>query len=448
LQYFFSSYHATSALYPVISELGHAATFHRDDDAAARLNKLDALLARTGTTAEDAALIADLLALPANARYPPLDLTPQQRKDKTFAALLRQLEALTREQPLLMVFEDAHWSDPSSRELLDLTIERIQGLPALLFVTFRPEFEPPWTGQSQVMTLTLSRLNRRNGAMLVKRMVGNKGLPDHVVNDIVERTDGVPLFVEELTKSVMQTGLRAEDLRNVIASAPSLALSVPATVHAPLMARLDALGPAKDIAQIGSAIGREFSFELLSAVAERPSDELQAGVDKLVDAGLVIQRGTPPRATYHFKHALIQDAAYGTLLRGPRQRLHARIAEVLARQFPETANAVPEVLAQHYPNAGMVDQAIAFWRIAGERAVTRSAIEEAIAHFTNGLNAIAQLAEGHKRQKLELDCRLSLSEALIAYVAVSEYREQLARARELAERLGDQERLFRVTWSQ
>src|SRR5262249_21352285 len=182
----------------------------------------------------------------------------------------RQLEALTREQPVLMVFEDAHWSDPSSRELLDLIIERMQGLPALLFVTFRPEFEPPWTGQSQVMTLTLSRLNRRNGAVLVKRMVGNKGLPDHVVDDIVERTDGVPLFVEELTKSVMQTGLRAEDLRSAIASAPSLALSVPATLHAPLMARLDGLGTAKDIAQIGSAIGPEFSFEPLSAVSERP----------------------------------------------------------------------------------------------------------------------------------------------------------------------------------
>jgi predicted ATPase len=450
LQYFFSPYHATSALYPVISQLGHATKFHRDDDAAARLDKLGALLARTGTTVEDAALIADLLALPAKDRYPPLNLTPQQRKDKTFAALLRQLEALTREQPVLMVFEDAHWSDPSSRELLDLTIERIQGLPALLFVTFRPEFEPPWTGQSQVMTLTLSRLNRRNGAVLVKRMVGYKGLPDHIVDDIVERTDGIPLFVEELTKSVMQTGLRTEGLKKAITTAPSPALSVPSTLHAPLMARLDGLGTAKDIVQIGAAIGREFSFELLSAVSERPPNELQADLDKLVEAGLVFQRGMLPHATFHFKHALIQDAAYSTLLRASRQRLHARIAEVVTEQFPETPNGLPEILAQHYAKAGLAEQAAASWQVAGERAVSRSAIEEAIAHFTNGLAAVAQLAEGRKKQKLELDFRLNLAAALVGTRgwASPEYQQQIGLARDLAERLGDQERLFWAMYAQ
>jgi predicted ATPase len=443
LQYFFSPYHATSALYPIISQLGHAAKFHRDDDAAARLDKLDALLARTGTTVEDAALIADLLALPANDRYPPLDLTPQQRKDKTFAALLRQLEALTREHAVLMVFEDAHWSDPSSRELLDLTIDRIQNLPVLLFVTYRPEFEPPWTGQSQVITLTLSRLNRRNGAVLVKRIVGNQTLREELIDDIVERTDGIPLFVEELTKSVMQTGLRTEDLKKAITTAPSLALSVPATLHAPLMARLDALGRAKDIAQIGSAIGREFSFDLLSAVAKRPSNELQAGLDKLVEAGLVLQRGMPPHATYFFKHALIQDAAYSTLLRGPRQGLHARIADVIPERFPETASGLPEILAQHYAKAGLVEMAAASWQVAGERAVSRPAIEEAIAHFTNGLAAVAQLAEGRKEQKLELDFRLNLAAALVATRGwpAPEYQQQLSLTRDLAERLGDQERL-------
>jgi class 3 adenylate cyclase len=386
LQYFFSPYHATSALYPVISQLGHAAKFHRDDDAAARLDKLDALLARAGTTIEDAALIADLLALPANDRYPPLDLTPQQRKDKTFAALLRQLEALTREQPVLMVFEDAHWSDPSSRELLDLTIERIKGLPALLFVTFRPEFEPPWRGQSQVMTLTLSRLNRRNGAVLAKRMVGNKGLPDHVVDDIVERADGVPLFVEELTKSVMERGLRAEDLRNAIASAPSPALSVPATLHAPLMARLDALGPAKEVAQIGSAIGREFSFELVSAVAGQRQTELRVGLDKLVDAGLIFQRGTPPQATFLFKHALIQDAAYGTLLRRQRQSIHKRIAEwLIERTGVDGSFGPPEVIARHCQEAGDDARALTYWEKGGELAEARGASYEAAADFRQAL---------------------------------------------------------------
>jgi predicted ATPase len=232
LQYFFSSYHQTSALYSVISQFGNAAGFQRDDDATTRLDKLDALLARTATTTEDVTLIADLLSLPTADRYPPLNLSPQQRKDKTLAALVRQLQALTSKQPVLMVFEDAHWSDPSSRELLDLTIDRIQRLPVLLFVTYRPEFEPPWTGQSQVMTLALNRLNRRNGTALVKGMVGNQVLPDDVVDEIVERTDGVPLFVEELTKSVMVAGLSSEDPKATIATASSADLVVPATLQA------------------------------------------------------------------------------------------------------------------------------------------------------------------------------------------------------------------------
>jgi hypothetical protein len=276
-------------------------------------------------------------------------------------------------------------------------------------------------------------------------MVGDQTLSDDVIDDIVERTDGAPLFVEELTKSVTQTGLTAEDLKKAITATPSLALSVPATLHAPLMARLDGLGTAKDIAQIGSGIGREFSFELLSAVAERPSNELQAGLNKLVEAGLVFQRGTLPHATFLFKHALIQDAAYGTLLRGPRQRLHARIAEVLAGRFPEIAVALPEVLAQHYSNAALTKQAVTSWQDAGERAISRSAIEEAIVHFTNGLDAIAHLAETRKRRELELDLRLCLAGALISPKGwmAPEVQEQLALARNLAERLGDQERLFR-----
>jgi predicted ATPase len=441
LQYFFSPYHQTSALYPIISQLGRAAGFHREDDPIAKLDRLAALLARTATTSEDVTLIADLLLLPSSDRYPSLGLGPQQRKDKTLAALVRQLEALAREQSVLMVFEDAHWSDPSSRELLDLVIEKIQGLPVLIFVTFRPEFETPWSRQSQVMTLTLSWLNRRNGTILVQTMLGNQCLPSDVIDDIVERTDGVPLFVEELTKSVMEAGLRTEELKKT--TAPSLAIMVPATLYASLMARLDALGTAKELAQIGSAIGREFSFELLAAVAKRASNALQAGLDKLVNAGLVFQRGTPPHSTFHFKHALIQDAAYDTLLRGRRQHLHARIAELLAQQFPKTAITVPEVLAQHYAKAGLAEKAAASWQAAGERAVSRSAIEEAIVHFTNGIAAVSQFPEGRKKQKLELDFRLNLAATLIGTKgwAAPEYQQQIAFTRELAERLGDQERL-------
>ena len=405
MQYFFSPYHQTSALYAIISQLGHAAGFQRDDDAVARLDKLDALLARTATTLKDAALIADLLSLPTGDRYPTLSLSPQQRKDKTLAALIRQLEALARERPVLMVFEDAHWSDPSSRELLDLTINRIQRLPVLLILTFRPEFQPAWIGQSHVTTLVLNRLQRRDGEALVKQMLGNRALPDEIVKEIVERTDGVPLFVEELTKSVLETGLGAKDAHKTLALTPSPALAVPVTLHAPLMARLDGLGAAKDIAQFGSAIGREFSFDLLSAVAERPSGELEAGLARLVAAGLIFQRGTPPQATYLFKHALIQDAAYSTLLREPRQRLHARIAEALQERSSETAVEHPEVLAQHYAKAGLADQAAACWLGRWQRAVSRSASAEAIAHFTQRARRNCPIGRG--AQEARAGVRLS-----------------------------------------
>ena len=294
-------------------------------------------------------------------------------------------------------------------------------------MTFRPEFQPAWTGQSHVTTLVLNRLQRREGEALVKQMLGNRALPDEIVKEIVERTDGVPLFVEELTKSVLETGLGAKDAHKTLALTPSPALAVPVTLHAPLMARLDGLGAAKDIAQFGSAIGREFSFDLLSAVAERPSGELEAGLARLVAAGLIFQRGTPPQATYLFKHALIQDAAYGTLLREPRQRLHARIAEALREQSPETADEHPEVLAQHYAKAGLAERAAACWQAAGNRAVSRSASAEAIAHFTQGLAAVAQMAEGRKKQELELDFRLSLAAVLVSTEgwAAPEYQHQI-----------------------
>ena len=299
-------------------------------------------------------------------------------------------------------------------------------------------------------TLVLNWLQRRDGEALVKQLLGNRALPDETAKEIVERTDGVPLFVEELTKSVLETGLRAEDAHKTLALTPSPALAVPVTLHAPLMSRLDGLGAAKDIAQFGSAIGREFSFDLLSAVAERPFEVVQSSLTRLVDAGLIFQRGTPPQATYLFKHALIQDAAYSTLLREPRQRLHARIAEALQERSSETAQEHPEVLAQHYARAGLHEKAAKSWLTAGQRAGARSALEEAIAHFTSGLGAVAQIAETRKRQELELDVRLSWAGLLVAPKGwmAPEVREQLARARELGEQLGDQERLVRVMYGQ
>jgi class 3 adenylate cyclase len=319
-RYFCSPHHQDSALHPFIAQLERAAGFEREDAPEGKLDKLAVL---APASPEDGVLLAELLSLPTEGRFPPLQLSPQRKKEKTFEALLRQLEALARQRPVLMLFEDVHWIDPSSRELLDLVVERVARLPVLLLVTFRPEFQPPWTGLAHVTVLVLNRLDRREGAVLVRRVVGTEALAGDVVAEIVRRTDGVPLFVEELTKAMLEGGSTGTALSRAGAAAPN----VPATLHASLMAPLDRLGSAaKEVAQVGAALGREFSYEFVAAVAQRNAAELDAAVDQLVVAGLAFCRGAPPQATFLFKHALVQDAAYGTLLRGKRQELHARVA--------------------------------------------------------------------------------------------------------------------------
>ena len=324
LLYSCSPHHEDSALYPVIAQMERAAGFQHGDEPAGRLAKLRAVLAATSPPLEDVVMIAELHSLPSADLAPPLDFTPQRKKEKTFEALLRQVEGLVRQQPVLIVFDDIHWIDPSSRELLDRMIERVADWPVLLLAMFRPEFQPPWTGQPHVTMLTLARLDRRDTAVMVANVAGNAGLPPEIVEEIAERTDGVPLFVEELTKAVLEAGAQAPA---ALSSVPHPGLSVPATLHASLMARLDRLGPvAKEVAQTGAAIGREFGHELLASVADLPEPRLREALDRLTNAGLLFVRGTPPQSSYIFKHALVQDAAYGTLLRGRRQRLHARIA--------------------------------------------------------------------------------------------------------------------------
>jgi predicted ATPase len=299
LRYFCSPYHQDSALYPFIDQLGRAAGFAREDTPAARLEKLEAVLARAAPREEDVAFLADLLSLPTSVRHALPNLSPQRKKERTLEALLRQLEGLARRQPILMVFEDAHWSDPTSRELLDLTVERMAGLRVLLIITFRPEFQPPWIGEPQVTMLALNRLDRRERTALVKQIAGGETLPNEVIDQIAERTDGVPLFVEELTKSVLESGVPL--------------VGIPTTLHDSLMARLDRLGPVRRVAQIGAAIGREFPYALLRAVSSQPEDELQSSLTRLVASELVFQRGIAPDAVYAFKHALVQDAAHGSL---------------------------------------------------------------------------------------------------------------------------------------
>jgi class 3 adenylate cyclase/predicted ATPase len=436
LRHFCSPYHQDSALFPFIDQLGRASGFARDDPPVAKLGKLEALLSGDAPVEEDVALIADLLSLPASERHPLPNLSPQRKKDRTLEALLRQLEGQARQRPVVMVFEDAHWIDPTSRELLDLTVERMRTLPILLIVTFRPEFQPPWTGQPQVTMLALNRLDRRDRTSLVTQIAGGKALPDDIIAQIAERTDGVPLFVEELTKSVLESGVPL--------------VGIPTTLHDSLMARLDRLASVRIVAQIGAAIGREFSYELVHAVSRLPQDELQSALGRLVASELVFQRGTPPDAMYSFKHALVQNAAHGSLLRSSRQQLHAQIAEALESHSPELMDSQPELFAQHYAEAGLVEKSVAFWGQAGRKSAGRSAMAEAAAQLQKGLDQLALLPDDRERQRRELELRRTLGAALMTAkgLAAAETGHALARSRELWEQLGSPADFLGVPYGQ
>jgi class 3 adenylate cyclase len=438
LRYFCSAHHQDSAFYPIVTHLEHACRFERGEAPEAKLAKLDALLASTAAPDGEIALLAQLMSLPSRERYPSLDFTPQRRRAQTFETMIRQVAHLAKRLPLLIVFEDIHWIDPSSCDLLDQIIERISELPVLLLATFRPEFRPPWTGQSHVTTLALTRLNRRETIALIAGMAGADALPTDVVDEIADRTDGVPLFIEELTKAVIEAGTVSKaDATLSMAVRPGL--GVPATLQASLMARLDRLGPAKDVAQVGAAIGRTFDYDLLAIASGGSETEVQSALARLTDAGLVFTRGTPPHATYIFKHALVQDAAYGTLLRGRRHELHARIAAALEREFPEKVDAQPELLAQHLTRAGLVDRALEYWRRAAERALRGSALAEAIAHARKGIESIASLPPDTDRARQDLRLQMILAQALLARHGhgTTESVEAYSRARALAEELGD-----------
>jgi class 3 adenylate cyclase/tetratricopeptide (TPR) repeat protein len=443
LRYFCSPHDQDSALYPFIGQLERASGFARDDTNAIKLDKLEALLG-DGAEPGDLSLIAEMLSLSGGERFPALDLSPQRKKERTLAALLRQLQALARRQPILMIFEDLHWIDPTSRELLDLTIEKITELPVLLVATHRPEFQPPWVGGSQVAVIALDRLSRNEGTTLVARLAGNLGaLPPDVVDEIVERTDGVPLFVEELTKVVVEAG--ADRGCASMAAVPASSLAVPATLHASLLGRLDRLGPAaKNVAQVGAAIGRDFSHALLAAAVQLGEPELQESLRRLVEAGLVYQRGAPPVAEYLFKHALVQDTAYSTLLRGPRQALHRRIADAMEQRFPDVVETRPEILAHHYGEATIADKAIGYWHRAAKLSAGKSAVTEAVAQLRRGLALVEALSDASERAERELDLQMALGPALFATKVRSDpdIGRAYARAWDLCRDLGDPSRGF------
>jgi class 3 adenylate cyclase/predicted ATPase len=438
LHYFCSPQHTDSVLYPIIGQMERAAGVAREDTSQAKLDKLDGLLKQTSTSPQDAALFAEMLSLPNDGRYPAVELAPQRRRQRTLEALVSQIEALARSTPVLMVFEDAHWSDPTSLELLGRAVDRIRTLSVLLIVTFRPEFEPGWIGQPHVTSLSLNRLAPREVGAIIDHIVGNKPLPANMRQDIIERTDGIPLFVEEMTKAVLEAESESE-ARRAAALVPSPALAVPASLHASLMARLDRLGPAKEVAQIGAAIGREFSHPLLAAVVRKPEAELQTALDRLISAGLLLRQGCAPYATYFFKHALVRDAAYSTLLREPTRALHARIAETLESQFAEISENQPELVARHYREADDVAKAVGYLSVAADRALSHSALKEAHEHITQALQLISRLPDDDIRRRGELKLQTALARTLQEQKGYGDQQvgEAYTKAREFSKRVGD-----------
>lgn len=436
-----SPYHTNSALYPVIEHVRRLLRWQPEDTAERRLEKLEAMLGGySQPLAEVVPLFASLLSLPLpEARYTPLDLSPQQLKQQIQDALIAWTLEEAERQPTLEVWEDLHWADPSTLELLGLLLDQAPTAPILLVFTFRPDFVPPWANRSHVTPITLNRLERLQTESLVALLAGGKSLPDEVIDHIVGKTDGVPLYVEELTKAILGSDILAEENNRFTLTGPLSTVSIPATLQESLMARLDRLPRVRELAQLGAVLGREFAYEMLQALVDVEEPSLRDGLDQLVDAELLYQRGRAPRAKYIFKHALIQDAAYGSLLKRTRQHYHQQVASLLETRFPETVEAHPELVAHHYTEAGDAEHASAYWRRAGERARAQSANLEAIAYFEKAVKILRELPDDEQRAQKELGLQISLGHANIvatghgAAGAESAYTRALA----LCEQLGD-----------
>jgi predicted ATPase len=441
-----SPYHQHTALYPMIDLLERVALrFEREESPQHKLRKLEGFLVQYGLSlAEAVPLFATLLSLPLPEDYAPLPLSPEQQKQQTLHALLTILLRISAQQPVLFVMEDLHWVDPSTLEFLSLLVDQGPTARILALFTCRPDFSPSWTGRSHLTQVTVTRLPRRQSVEVIRQVAHGKTLPPEVVEQIVTKTDGVPLFVEELTKMVLESGLLQEREECYELSGPLPPLAIPATLHDSLMARLDRLATVKAMAQLGATLGREFSYALLQAVSLWDEATLRRGLQQLVEAELLYQQGLPPQATYLFKHALIRDAAYQSLLKSTRQQHHQRIAQVLVTQFPETAETQPEMLAHHYTEAGLSDQAIPYWQQAGRRASERSAHVEAIAHLTRGLEVLNTLLDTPERTQQELLLQTTLGPALLATKgwAAPEVGQVYARAQELCQQVGETPQIF------
>jgi class 3 adenylate cyclase/tetratricopeptide (TPR) repeat protein len=447
LRYQCSPYHSNSALHPFIVQLERVAGLKPEDSPEQRLDKLEAVLALgTSRVKIVAPLFASLLSIPFGHRYPPLTLSSAQQRRHTLTALLDQLEGLARQRPVLFVFEDVHWADPTSLELLRLAAERISQLPILAIVTFRPEFEPPWGGSAYISSIPMGRLPRHDVENMIEKVAGGRLLPAEMIAHIIAMTDGIPLFVEELTKTVLETGILVEGPGGYRLDGAVPQLAIPATLHDSLMARLDRLAPVREVAQVGATIGREFTYTLLSAVETRSDSALQSALTQLEAAELVFRRGVPPNAVYSFKHALVQEAAYESLLKSKRHLIHRRIAEVLCNRFPAMAETEPEVVAHHFTQAGFVEPAVEWRDKAGTRAFRRSAFVEAIAHLEKALDLAEKLVDAPPQRRLRLRVQLAYGQALIAArgYGAREAVAAIERARELATDIDDADTRFSI----
>jgi len=407
-----SPYYINSAFWPSIDNFERALKFARDESPDSKLDKLESLIVgHYQRPLADVRFIAAMLSIPCDARYGELAMTPQKFKDETLRTLVDLTEAAARKQPSVLLFEDLHWADPSILEVFDLMIDRVKAIPLLIVLTHRPEFQNRWTDHGHVVSLNLSKLTRVQSNALVSSVASNKALPDDLVEQILDKTDGVPLFVEELTKSILESGELTDAGDDYEYAGKSHTVTVPATLRDSLMARLDRFTPVKEIAQIGAAIGRNFSYELIAAVAPLPTIQLDDALAQLTDSGLAFRRGTPPEAIYTFKHALVQDAAYDSLLKSKRQELHGKIARGIEDHYPQTKDTEPEVLAHHLTAAGLTEAAIPLWQSAGELALKRMALTEAISHINKGLELISILPHSSKRDTSELELRTLLGTA-------------------------------------
>jgi predicted ATPase/class 3 adenylate cyclase len=440
-----SPYYTSTAFYPFVEQIKSTMGLDREASSELSVASLEAIVAATNGEAEQVTpIFAALLSIPTGARYGPLNLSPQQQKDATVAALVNHLIGLARDEPVVMIFEDAHWIDPTSREVLDLLVDRVQDTSIIILITCRSEFQPSWNAHSHITTLTLNRLGRQLRTTLVEHVAGAKQLPREVIKEIIAKTDGVPLFVEELTKAVLESNLLNEKDGRYVLSGPLRQLAIPATLNDSLMARLDRMGPFKRTAQIGATVGREFSYELLRAIADTSTEQLNAALSHLEDAGLIVRRGHPPESAYSFKHAMIQDAAHSSLLRSDRKKLHAKIATVLTELYPERVEREPELLAHHFTEADQSESAVDFWLKAGKQAAKTRANLEAIGHLTRGLEILQGSPHILGRDQRELAIRIELGMALIATkgYAVQEVEENYIRALELGQRLDDRQKIF------